>query len=181
MAGAVPDERDGRGWTALMYASRAGCSRIVRFLLEHGADPNLVNLDKGTALVGAARGDFLKTVKVLCEHGAEINAVDDRNINALYCALLSGDKGTVKFLLERNIRCDVSPPSMGGDLAEAAQHICPPGIVKLVRRKLEEQKQAPEFLLRSVRVAKAPTREIGAVQNDIPSIIAVKKPRGFNL
>lgn len=37
------NQGDARGWTALMYAARHNVPEVVRWLLDHGADPKLTN------------------------------------------------------------------------------------------------------------------------------------------
>src|SRR5215207_5521417 len=52
----------------------------VRFLLEHGADPNIAGIFSGeTPLVGAARLGHAEVVDLLLAHGADVSAVDTRN------------------------------------------------------------------------------------------------------
>lgn len=62
------------GMTALMRAACHGKVRMVRALLEHGADPNLSRSDKFTALTLAAFFGHTEVVRILIAHGAETNA-----------------------------------------------------------------------------------------------------------
>lgn len=45
--GANVNARDHSGWTPLMYAAMHGHPDVTRFLLRHGADPNLMALNNG--------------------------------------------------------------------------------------------------------------------------------------
>ncbi len=65
--------RNEHGMTALMRAARQGRVQIVRMLLEHGADPNVVRNDKFTALSLAAFFGHSQVVEILLEYGAQTN------------------------------------------------------------------------------------------------------------
>ena len=67
--------RNQHGMTALMRASYHGHEQMVRALLEHDADPNLVRNDRFTALALAAFFGHTETVRILIEHGAKIEVV----------------------------------------------------------------------------------------------------------
>jgi len=60
----------------LSYAAQRGYLHIVRMLLEHGADPNTVELGApdGLALYLACAGNHLEVARLLLEHGANPNA-----------------------------------------------------------------------------------------------------------
>ncbi len=62
--------RNEHGMTALMRAARHGRKRMVRALLEHGADPNLVRNDNFTALSLAAFFGHTEIVEMLLGQGA---------------------------------------------------------------------------------------------------------------
>ena len=59
------------------YAARMGHAKIVKFLLEHGADPNAPEYDapNGLALWVAVDGKHLDCVKILLEYGADPTAI----------------------------------------------------------------------------------------------------------
>ncbi|HKG79885.1 MAG TPA: ankyrin repeat domain-containing protein, partial [Pyrinomonadaceae bacterium] len=67
--------RNQHGMSALMRAAYHGHDRMVRALLDHGADPNLTRNDKFTALALAAFFGHTKTVSILIEHGAKTEVV----------------------------------------------------------------------------------------------------------
>jgi hypothetical protein len=60
--------------TALMRAAQFGHVKMVRALLEHGADANLKRNDKFTALALAAFFGHTEIVRALMEHGADLQA-----------------------------------------------------------------------------------------------------------
>ena len=63
--------RNEHGMTALMRAARQGRTQMVRTLLEHGADPNLVRNDNFTALSLAAFFGHTEIVEMLLGRGAQ--------------------------------------------------------------------------------------------------------------
>jgi hypothetical protein len=63
--------RNEHGMTALMRAARHGRVQMVRVLLEHGADPNVVRNDNFTALSLAAFFGHAEIVEILISHGAK--------------------------------------------------------------------------------------------------------------
>jgi hypothetical protein len=63
--------RNKHGMTALMRAAYHGHHRMVRALLDHGADPNLTRNDNFTALALAAFFGHTETVRILIERGAK--------------------------------------------------------------------------------------------------------------
>ena len=92
--------------TGLMYAARGGHYKLVRFLLEHGADPNIKALNGGTALILAStQRENTDVINILLDYGADINAMieDDKmtGITSLYYAIYNFFEFNVKTLLER--------------------------------------------------------------------------------
>ncbi|HKR13290.1 MAG TPA: ankyrin repeat domain-containing protein [Pyrinomonadaceae bacterium] len=70
LARAEINARNEHGMTALMRAARYGRTRMVRALLEHGADPNVARSDNFTALSLAAFFGHTEIVEMLLKHGA---------------------------------------------------------------------------------------------------------------
>ena len=100
------DTEDNTGKDALTYACARGFTRIVRRLIDAGADPNRRHAHALTALTWAAghsndvpESDGLATVELLLARGADINAADDRGRTALMTAAELGREGIVRRLL----------------------------------------------------------------------------------
>ena len=133
-AGADVNAVDYFEWTALINAADDGCySRIVKVLLEFGADVNYKTEEGITALGRASVSGDSKSVRLLLEHGADVNVRDNEGWTPLMIASNLGNKEVVKVLLEAgadvNIKnnenktaCDLAKGS-GEDLSEDEKEI----------------------------------------------------------
>ena len=105
------------GSTPLLRAAKAGDVAAVRLLLDHGANPNLANIQGVTPLMAAAglgsneidtRGRFktqpeqVASIDLLVKAGAEVNAQDRNGQTALHGAALFGYNDVVKDLVAHN-------------------------------------------------------------------------------
>jgi ankyrin repeat protein len=94
--------------SALNAASTRGHERIVRVLLDAGADPNIQDCAAAyfgvTPLMSASRMGHTDIVKLLLEHGADVNAevtaVENLGRTSLAYACMMGHVDIVKLLLE---------------------------------------------------------------------------------
>ena len=64
------------GYNPLHLASRSGHGKVVRALLEAGADANAYTTTGVTALHFAAEADAAEAIRALSEHGADVDARD---------------------------------------------------------------------------------------------------------
>lgn len=105
-AGANVNATNTLGRTALMFASSKGFAGIVKDLLSHRADPNIVpNDDTGwTALIAAARTGRIDVIKVLLDHGADVTINDKEGKTALVWAEAQGHADVVRALTEATIK-----------------------------------------------------------------------------
>jgi ankyrin repeat protein len=109
------------GSTALMRAAKNGDAPAMRLLLEHGADPGIVQKNHTTALMLAAglghgQGVFakdyatsremLEAVKVLVARGVDVNAVNDNGQTAMHFAVRVSDD-IVRFLAAHGSALDI--------------------------------------------------------------------------
>jgi ankyrin repeat protein/mono/diheme cytochrome c family protein len=120
------------GATPLMRAARYGDAKLVRVLLERGADPTLTTKDGTNALMFAAgvnlaavRGEdpsllhpsedgSIEIIKMLLDRGLDINAANDQGLTALHGAVQrgqgsgngSGEK-VIALLVERGAKLDI--------------------------------------------------------------------------
>lgn len=92
----------GKFTTPLYCASKWGWTDVVRVLLDHGADVNLVGGSIGTPLQAAALGGRLGIVQLLLNHGAvaSVNQVVGSHGTALSAAAFNGHDHVVRALLD---------------------------------------------------------------------------------
>jgi uncharacterized protein len=74
---------NGTGYNALTGAVASGHSEIVKWLLDHGAEPNYRYAAGYTPLLTAAANGHLEILKALLAHGAGLHAKTNDGKNAL--------------------------------------------------------------------------------------------------
>ncbi len=99
---------DGEGYTAVHFAAWDGKDEILAYLLEAGAEADVVGEDGYTPLFLAAASGHLDCVELLVEQGAEVNRrLKDANIyfskqggTPLTVAFINGFLGLALFLID---------------------------------------------------------------------------------
>jgi ankyrin repeat protein len=81
-------------------AGETNCAKVVRFLLDHGADASLRTADGATPLYCASVTGRQEMARMLLEHGVDIEATNDQGWTPLQIASARQHKETVKLLLE---------------------------------------------------------------------------------
>lgn len=112
-------------WLAAYYSD----VRLMKLLLEHGADPKINTNDQTTPLMAAAGVDFIEgqdrrghrwlqlstlplqleaieAVKVLLGLGSDVNAVNNNKQTALHGATYFGSEPLIQLLVDRGARLD---------------------------------------------------------------------------
>ncbi|KAI4111134.1 MAG: hypothetical protein LQ339_000862 [Xanthoria mediterranea] len=127
-AGCNPGTRQKPRWKPLIIAIRAGTQRhnkVVRILLDHGADVNAKHPFTGkTALHFAIENPFFpgytNIIRTLLEHGADANALDKSKDSPLLQILYGGYKALEKHkrdalacLLQDHIDVDINVTPLG--------------------------------------------------------------------
>ena len=110
---------DMTGQTPFLRAARAGDVTVMKLLLEHGADPNILTYGGTNALMVAAGVNFgigetydegeaalLEAVKLAYSLGNNINAVNSVGLQAIHGAANRGANSIVKFLAENGAELD---------------------------------------------------------------------------
>ena len=95
--------RDNRkfGDTPLIYAVASNNHSIVKLLLDHDADVDMVGKIAQTALHAASQWGFEDLIPILLRHGSNIEAKEVDGVRPLHSACLSGNaKRIVKLLLD---------------------------------------------------------------------------------
>jgi hypothetical protein len=108
----------GAGTTPLLRAAKTGDAKVVKLLLEHGANP-LATVGRGVtsillaANVGTSESDrtgrrktdagAIETIQLLMKAGVSINAADGQGRTAAHGAALWGMTGLIRFLHESGV------------------------------------------------------------------------------
>ncbi len=119
-AGADPNARLPDGEPLLVWAAGHTSSRIVRLLLQHGADPQATAPDDWTALHAGVTARFEgveDTITSLLDAGADINAPDQYGQTPLLIATALGQRRLARVLLERGAAYQVDHAILLGDEA----------------------------------------------------------------
>jgi ankyrin repeat protein len=143
-AGADPEVRDHFGFTTLMRAAGRGQARVVRVLLEHGAEVNAKS-DPGpdgapallrTPLMLAAMSGDLRTLFLLLRAGADPLAIDRHGYTALHwAAYRAAPSAVIQTLLAQKVPVDARDASERTPLMLAAwQNALPAAEVLVVHR-----------------------------------------------
>ena len=111
---------DMTGQTPFLRAALSGDTITMRYLLEHGADPNIPTLGGTTALMAAAgvnwtvaqtytvsKEALLEAVKICLEKGADVNAANSMGLTAVMGAANRGSDDIIQFLFDHGAKLDV--------------------------------------------------------------------------
>ncbi|CAN0238508.1 unnamed protein product, partial [Scytosiphon promiscuus] len=127
------DRGDPKGRTPLSLAAGKGHSRIVRILLNKGANPSAVDDNGLTALLVAAHQGHLDVVKMLVQAGEDLEQVDPYGHTPLHIAAANGQGGVVRVLLEAGANPDSRLPDGRTPMLSAAEDGHPDTIRELLR------------------------------------------------
>ncbi|MDV3238966.1 MAG: ankyrin repeat domain-containing protein [Gammaproteobacteria bacterium] len=120
--GVDPDSLGHFGVTALSLAAQNNQTRVVKLLLDHGADPNLQDTKGGWfPLMWAAYNGNNAVVTMLLGHGADVNLRNAFGETAMIHAAFEGRDDTVRLLLDRGADYTVKN-DRGFDAMKAAQN-----------------------------------------------------------
>ncbi|XP_032076964.1 ankyrin repeat domain-containing protein 7 [Thamnophis elegans] len=96
------DSCDEEKRSPLMEAVECQQEFCAIYLLEHGADPNLKDIDNNTALHFAASYSNISLAKYLLEKKADIEGKNKDACTPLIVAVAENNQEMVEFLLQRN-------------------------------------------------------------------------------
>ena len=91
------DGRDGRGYTALIYAAEAGDLDAVAYLVDRGASLDARDT-AGSALTHSAAKGHLPVVRFLVDRGANVTAVNRHGLSAYALSVKHGRPDVAGFL-----------------------------------------------------------------------------------
>jgi ankyrin repeat protein len=98
-SGMKPDERDAKGYTALILAAYNGQAKSVDLLIQKGANPCATDPKGNSSLMGVAfKGETGIAQRLIAAH-CDVNARNDAGQTALMIAAMFGRTDVVKMLL----------------------------------------------------------------------------------
>ena len=98
------NQKNGKGYNALLYSAFRGNLEIFNKLMENGADITTTNSSGLNALHLAAQSNFPNIIIFLIEkYGFDINSKDNKGNTALHWAVYSNSRQTVDYLIYYNI------------------------------------------------------------------------------
>ncbi|UII80237.1 ankyrin repeat domain-containing protein [Flagellimonas sp. CMM7] len=100
---------DSTGLSALSHAVRSKELKLVKLLLEKGANPNLINNDnlETTPLMQCSNVNSLEIAALLIEKGADVNALDKNGDPVIHWAAYFGQEELTQLLLDNNAKTDL--------------------------------------------------------------------------
>ena len=115
------DHQNSKGWTALKLAARKNLEKCVEVLLEHGADPDVVDNEQYTALHNAVNNPDI--LKLLLTKTKNVNMQNQDGETALYLAAERGLTDSALTLLEYG--ADPNIPNKEGTICAHAKNSVP--------------------------------------------------------
>lgn len=95
------NQQDVEGLAPLHVVSRSGNHRLIRLLVDYGADVNGIDsLNGWTSIFYAALEGHVNTAKTLVEFGANLQYIDDNGHNVVYFCILEGQIDVLNELLK---------------------------------------------------------------------------------
>ncbi|KAF8217285.1 ankyrin repeat-containing domain protein [Mycena galopus ATCC 62051] len=96
----------------VVVASHFGLEKIVRLLIDHGADLNAQGWEYGTALADASYSGRESIVQLLLENGDDVNMRDQKYGSAIKAASQRGYKSIVQLLIRHGAKTRVEPSGL---------------------------------------------------------------------
>jgi ankyrin repeat protein len=107
--------------TPLADASGRGDVKLVRTLIQHGADVNARAVDGASPLHQAVSGDHLEVADLLLKAGASVAAADRYGVTPLSLAALNGNASIIRRLLDAGADPNAIDPAGETALMTAAR------------------------------------------------------------
>jgi len=128
------NEQAGNGWTPLLAAVAQGHPKIVKLMLERGANPDIANLQKITPLMYAARYGNLEIAKMLLDFGATLDLQDIYGDTALAVAVTRGQDSLVRLFISKGAKIDTRNTLEKLTPLDLAHHLGYGEIARLLRK-----------------------------------------------
>jgi len=101
------DIKDEDGYTALHWACMRAHWDITKYLIEKGADLNVVGGDGGTQINWAVHHDNVGIIKLFIDKGANLNIRNQWGMTELHTAIWRGNIHVVEYLLDHGSDPDI--------------------------------------------------------------------------
>ena len=119
------DYQDNDGKTALLLSSSYRQQESLKFLLEAGSNPNIVDNDGDTCLHAAVKGGCSKTIiYAIIDHDAHVNATNKDNQTALAIACVKKNVNAINVLLNAGANPNITDADGDTCLHTAALKEC---------------------------------------------------------
>ena len=87
--------------TPLQWAARKGLVEVIDLLIQHGANPRLVDSQDFSCLHSATHSsEYRALLYILCQPDIEVNERDNMGLTPLHWAAQQGDRVSVEVLLK---------------------------------------------------------------------------------
>ncbi|GMO26942.1 MAG: ankyrin repeat domain-containing protein [Termitinemataceae bacterium] len=138
-AGFSVNEKSETGVPLLCVAAREGQIKMVNFLLQNNADPNITSLDRGnSAIIDAALGKYSDIISILLKNGADPNIRSKDGQSALIISTGLGDEISVDLLLHAGSSAD-EPDCLGTSARKYAMLFKKDSIIRLFEKYAENK------------------------------------------
>ncbi len=89
-----------KGYTALHWAAKKGLNNDVQWLLDNGADANIINNDGDTPLILAIKEGHTSIASLLIKHGADVDIRNNNGKTAMQVAQENGHTNVVNTITQ---------------------------------------------------------------------------------
>ena len=143
------NQKNSKGYNALLYAAFRGNLEIFNQLMESGADVSITNSSGLNALHLASQGNYPNIIVFLIEkYGLDINCKDNKGNTALHWAVYMNSRKAVDYLIyyniDTNLRDNDGETALGIAINKGNNYLINrfnEDFSVLINRKLEENKE----------------------------------------
>jgi ankyrin repeat protein len=132
-SGMKPDERDSRGYTALILAAYNGQAKTVDLLIQKGANPCATDPKGNSSLMGVAFKGETAIAQRLIAARCDVNARNGAGQTALMMAAMFGQTDVVKLLLVNGANPELKDQVGNTAMSLAQQQGNPPMVTLLTQ------------------------------------------------
>lgn len=156
------NQKNSKGYNALLYSAFRGNLQIFNKLMENGADISSTNSSGLNVLHLAAQGNFPNIIIFLVEkYGFDINSKDNKGNSALHWAVYSNSRQAVDYLIFYNIDINLKD----NDDDTALQIAIRKGNQYLIKRLRDDYSSLPNINIKEVVKIKQSENETSSNQS----------------